>query len=174
MKKLLVVLITTLLLLTVAGCASKEEPIGPNTTNPMTEVESLEKLNELVYGKLAKPPVMGVDKEKFFTIKTDELTIGDYQFEINGDKCDFRFSDKGNFDEDFSGYYVDGKPAFPSDDRENDIEYNLKGDVKLARWANVDGIYTFAYENKDMDADTFKAIVSELVELTASDQKSVG
>lgn len=167
MKKLLTILLSVLMALTIAGCA-KKETIGGNTPNPMTEVESLEKLNELTHGKLTKPAVMGVDNEKYFTITSSDMTIADYQFEINGDKCDFRFSDRGNSEEDFSGYYVNGKAAFPSENIENGIEYNLEGDAKLARWANADGIYTFAYERKDMDEETFKNIVDELMTMTNS------
>ena len=172
MKKLLTISLIVLMALTIVGCAKKEN-IGENTTNPMIEVESLEKLNELTNGKLAKPAVMGVGNEKYFTITSGEKTIADYQFEINGDKCDFRFSDRGNLEEDFSGYFVNGKAAFPSTNIENDIEYNFEGDAKLARWANVDGIYTFAYESKDMDEETFKNIVDELVTLTKSEQGNV-
>ena len=173
MKKLLSILLIVLMALTIVGCAKKEENIGGNTVNPMSEVESLEKLNELTQGKLTKPSVMGVDNEKYFTITSDDRTIADYQFEINGVKCDFRFSDRGSSEEDFSGYYVNGKPAFPSTNTDNSVEYNLEGDVKLARWFNTDGIYTFAYENKDMDDETFKNIVDELVTLTMPEQGNV-
>lgn len=173
MKKLLTISLIVLMALTIVGCAKKEEVIGGNTVNPMSEVESLEKLNELTNGKLAKPAVMGVGNEKYFTITSGEKTIADYQFEINGDKCDFRFSDRGSLEEDFSGYFVNGKAAFPSTNIENDIEYNFEGDVKLARWANVDGIYTFAYESKDMDEETFKNVVDELVTLTKPEQGNV-
>lgn len=173
MKKLLTISLIALMALTIVGCAKKEETIGGNTENPMSEVESLEKLNELTNGKLAKPAVMGVGNEKYFTITSGELLIADYQFEINGDKCDFRFSDRGSLEEDFSGYFVNGKAAFPSTNIENGIEYNLEGDAKLARWANVDGIYTFAYESKDMDEETFKNIVDELVTMTKSEQGNV-
>ena len=165
MKKLIFISLILITAFTISAC-SKKEQVGGNVVNPMKEVESLEKLNEQVRGKLSKPAVMGVSNEKFFTITNGEKTIGDYQFEINGIKCDFRFADRGSLEEDFSGYYINGKLAFPSNNIENGIEYNFEGDAKLARWANTDGIYTFAYEDKEMDEDTFKNIVGELITLT--------
>lgn len=185
MKKLLVILCA---LLVLCGCSKTEETqpeikedtqkedvvIGNNTINPMTEVASLDELNELVGGRLNHPGVMGVDNEKFFTIKIDELkTIGEYNFTINDSECTLRFCDRATKDEDISGIYVDGGSAFPSENTVKDVEYNKYEDINIARWFNVDGQYTFAYKNEKCTEKEFQKLIDEMVVVTAPLQGEV-
>ena len=184
MKKILTILCVVLLL---AGCTStqnqeeinqepekQEEVIGGNTVNPMTEIESLEALNDEVHGKLNHPGVMGVENEKFFTIKVDDVkTIGQYTFTINGNECCMRFCDRALPQEDISGIYVDGKSAFPSENVVDQVEYNKLDNTLVARWFNIDGQYTFAYTNSEITQKDFENIIKEMITITMPEQGEV-
>ena len=180
MKKILTVLFVLLML---CACSSKneeqkkeekpqeqQEVIGENTPNPMKEYTSLDEINEELHSKLVAPAVMGVDNEKFFIIKVNDVKkIGEYDFTINGYECTFRFCDRATADEDISGIYIDGKPAFPSENTEYGFEMNQLDNTRVARWLNMDGQYSFAYTNGDCDDETFASIVEELMTLTEAD-----
>ena len=180
MKKVLAILFVLLMLCSCGNKAQqeeiKDEPqnkqeeiIGGNTINPMTEYTSLDEVNNLLHGKLGHPGVMGIDDEKFFIVNSGDLQIGEYDFTINGNKCCMRFCDRATADEDISGIYVDGKPAFPSETKKGDIEYNKLDDTRVARWLNMDGQYSFAYTNAECDEEAFIAIAEELLIVTAAD-----
>ena len=183
MKKIITVIFVALML---TACANKkqeeviqkdetkeDEVIGNNIVNPMKEVESLDDLNQKVHGKLNHPAVMGVDNEKFFVIEIDEIEkIGHYAFTINNDECVFRFCDRAPYDKDISGVYIDGKSAFPSEEKKDDVEYNKYEDTYLARWLNIDGQYVFSCKSESMSQEDFEAIIKELLEITKPDGNS--
>lgn len=161
MRKIMTILAVLMLL---AGCGQGkdvEDDGGNGMKNPLVPYDTLEDINKKVGGNLVKPGVMGVDNELFYVISDK---VAEYRFEINGNKCCFRYAKVK--DEDISGFYIGGKTAFPSEDVEENIEYAIDGDTRLARWFDAKGQYVFTYTAAEMDDDTFRNIAKELSSLT--------
>lgn len=138
-----------------------------NMVNPMTEHASLNEINDLVGSKLAKPPVMGVRNEQFFTIDCGDYTIADYHFEVSGTPYTFRCAPVA--DRDISGIYVGDGTAFSDTPDDAVIEFCLKDGVKAARWFTMDGQYVLSAKEPDiMDEAAFRSVAYELHNLTTS------
>lgn len=159
MKKLLLILCLALLV----GCSKNNSADEIGLRNPITERASLEEVNELTHGHIAKPGVMGITQEHFATIETDKGLIGQYDFVLNDIGYTIRFSDT-IVKEDISGVWIDGKVAFSDDISQT----RAKGaDLLLARWFTVDGQYVLEAPDT-ITEDTFENIVSELSSLTVA------
>lgn len=114
MKRLLIVLFTLTMCLSLVACSSKEEvktdePIG--MANPVVEYNSLEEINKKIDVNLMEPPVMGVGNERFTIINN---TIAQYTCEINGLEWIFRAAHIT--DEDISGMYNEHNEFTPNQD----------------------------------------------------------
>lgn len=161
MKKLLVLLCLALLMV---GCKAKEPEIIPGMPNPMETRESLDEVNELTHGRIAKPGVMGITQEGFYTINTEKGLIGEYDFVLNDMGYTIRFSDT-IVKEDISGVWIDGKLAFSDDMSQTRAQGE---DLRLARWFTVDGQYVFEAPISVPEAD-FENMVEELSGLTVGE-----
>lgn len=127
--------------------------------NPITEYLSLDEINGVVGMKLVRPPVMGVSDESFRIINGDP-TIAEYDFTVAGVEYCFRACP--SFDEDISGYYINGEPAFGGR-AGGEIEFASDGNARLARWATIDGQYVLSA--KEASA-AFDDIAAELMSLS--------
>ena len=190
MKKLFSVLLVALMVMSLAACSETETATSTasqtvtstesqssateeneivSMINPMTEVESLEVLNEEQGAKLSKPAVMGVTDEKFFTINCGEYTIAQYDFTVNGYEYTYRFS--SSFAEDISGIYAGDTTIFANFDGDANASTE---EVKAARWFTVDGQYVLVVsDNGEMDALTFDSIAEELKAFTCQESGAV-
>lgn len=160
MKKIIAIILCLSMIICFAACGKEEEPIG--LPNPMTNYDSLEEINKILGCKLTAPGVMGVTDEAY-SIINGEPQVADYKFTINDDECDFRFSPDYNFD--ISGIYGKDGTVF-NGTTAGELQYANSEDYKVARWANIDGQYTFALKNDgSMEQETFEGIVEELIML---------
>ncbi len=127
--------------------------------NPMTEYDSLDKLNVLLGVRLVRPAVMGVTNESFYLINGG-IQVAQYGFTLNG--IDYTFRASPVYDTDISGYYVGDDTAF-SGIPTGELEYAEYEGTKLARWATIDGQYVLAGENA---SENFAAVAEELASRT--------
>lgn len=168
MKKLLSLSLCVLMLLSLCACGESkndEQPENNNTqlANPVTAYGSLSEVNELLGCKLSSPAVMGVSDESFAVIDSEDFPIGEYKFSVNGMAYCLRFC--GSYDEDISGVYIDGSPAFSGQAKSS--EYGETDEMKLARWADIAGQYVLTVtDNGEMEQSTFEGIVSEMMDAT--------
>lgn len=125
--------------------------------NPMTEVGSLEELNEKNMVVLSKPAVMGVTDEKFFSIDGSDYTVSEYDFTVNGLSYCYRAA---STTEDISGIYVSDGMLFDELNGEGIVD---KEGTKGARWFTLDGQYCLTvFDDGTLDAETFELISDEL------------
>lgn len=179
MKKWIALLLCLTLVLALAACAnnaedSLKEPVpvaevvqpagSEEITGPMTEYASLAEINKIAGSKLEHPGVMGVTDEKFFINNGLDQPMAIYQFSVNGNKFEYRCAAVGQ--QDISGLFADGKPAFPPEPAE-DVEYAMNDDFKACRWFTMDGQYVLILTEGTMDEDTFKGVADELRSMTA-------
>lgn len=163
MKKLL---FTLCLLLLLTGC-SKDSSVN-SIEYSAGEKSSLDEVNEIMHGHLAKPAAMGVTDEKFSVVDMEGLgLVGQYTFTINDNEFTVRFSDT-IVKEDISSVYIDGEPAF-SDDL-NDVRASGDG-LQLARWFTVDGQYVLI-ASASIDADIFNSALNELASLSVPESNN--
>lgn len=165
MKKYLAVVLCLLMVIGLAACGAKTEaepqseaekietgaeggPIG----NPVTEVESLEALNEMTGAKFVTPGVMGVTNVFYSIIDCGDYKIASYKYTVNDKVCEIRFSDY--MQEDISGYYLEDGTAFAASEGDDEI---IKDGVGLARWFTVDGQYVYIVESEGIDKELFDA-----------------
>lgn len=146
-----------------SGTACAEAAVG--MANPWRELESLEELNTAAYMNLQLPGVMGVTDVHYRLMANAELPLAELQFRVNGYSYVLRAS--GNVEEDISGVYLDdGKTAF-EDYADISDRIVVTKTMKLARWFNTDGQYVLIVEDEGAyDEETFKGIVSEMMDLT--------
>ena len=159
MKKI----IALCLLLVFALGAAAETTIG--LPNPVTEYASLDEINEIVGSNLTHMPVMGVTDERFTTVETEEYIIAQYEFSVNGLAYTMRCAAVAN--EDISGVYLDGKPAF-GEYSGDETEYAFGEGMKLSRWFDLSGQYVLCVSDAEnvMDEETFKLITQEARDIT--------
>ena len=163
MKKILAVMLALAMILCFCACNQTEEPqkpeepiVGPGTTNPMTEVASLDEINAATGCNMTKPGVMGISDEKFFTINAGDYTIGEYRFTVGG--VDYRLRAAATT-EDISGVYVGEGTAFP--EVKEGIDYVDADGTKLARWFDLNGQHVLSAMG-EIDDETFAGIAEEL------------
>ena len=163
MKKILALVLALVLAVSFAACGQKEPLVGPGTENPMTECASLDEINAAAGTNIVKPGVMGVSEEKFFTVKTGDRTIAEYRFDLNG--ISYTVRSAAIADQDISGYYVDGEPAFGAPT--GGVEYAEAEDVKLARFFDLNGQTVIAAKG-DIESAIFEGIVAEMQQMSAA------
>lgn len=163
MKKMIALLLAALLLFSLAACGAEQKPEDNGAevgmANPLVEVESLEKLNELG-GKLCHPGVMGVTDEKYFIIGD---TVADYRFSVNGVSYNWRFS--AQKDNDICGIYGENGTLFFDKAEVTELQF-AEGDDRAARWVNDEGQYTLTVRDGEIEAATFEGIATELSLIT--------
>lgn len=159
MKKLFIIVLCLGLLMSVVGCSKGiDEPV----TNPIKEYKSLDEINEITGGNLMKPAIMGVEDKTYLIIQAPN-DVAEYDFTLNGTPFRFRYS-KAPFDEDISGYYIGGEPAFTAEDY-GICFVNPAKDVRLARWQDTqDGQYVLMAEG-EIDQNSFMDLVYELSDI---------
>ena len=164
MKKFLALMLAMMLAFCMVACGDDEED-EPMTgmPNPVTELVSLAELEEATGMQFVRPAVMGCEDVSFCSIDCGDYILGDYDFTVNGIEYTLRASTYT--DEDISGCYVEDGTAFEGNTDE--IAYYSDDEAKLARWYNMDGQYVlYVYDNGEMDDETFKGIVDEMVSMT--------
>ena len=164
MKKIIALMLALAMLLCLCACNKNEEPeepvVGPGTTNPMTEVASLDEINAATGCNMEKPGVMGVSDEKFFTINADEYTIGEYRFTVAGVNYTLRAAATT---EDISGVWVGETTAFP--EVKDGMDIVETDDMKLARWFDLNGQHVLSAVG-EIDEATFSGVADELREMS--------
>jgi len=151
---------------------SDGETIG--MPNPVVEYASLAEVNEKLGGRLVKPVAMGVTEESFCTIGEGAEAIGQYRFKLAGFGWEFRFSPA--FDTDISGVYTANGTVFEGKSA-GELEYGAAEDIRLARWATVDGQYVLMVEGSEYSDEDFASIAEEMRGLTIpedSDGETIG
>lgn len=156
MKKILSLFLITLMICVMTSCKNKEEEKEIGLANPITEVESLEKLNAECEAKIIKPAVMGISEEKFLNISANDITIAEYAFRIAGRACSIR---SAKVKDDISGYYIDGNQAF--DGIKEGIEYKEASDCFLSRFFVDDQQYVFVMERSENTEMEYFMMISE-------------
>ena len=176
MKKGIAFVLAVVLALFLCACGEKtppehEDPAGSQTEepaagmpNPVTELSSLEELNEQAGTNLVSPPVMGVSGEEFRLID-GENKIAEYRFTVGGIPYQLRAA--RGAEEDISGVYLENGKAF-GERTDEEIAYASTETEKLARWfAGDEQLVLHASEAAELDGATFAAIAEELYGLTA-------
>lgn len=161
MKKLLSIMFSCLLLLTIVGCDQVKEIVnkfdfGSSSSglpNPMVAYDSLDAINDKIGVFIANPDIPGKSNEEFFVI---DDKIAQYNFEIDG----YKYTVRGAYitDEDISGII---------DEENNIFEPESDGcayteDYYLERFFDDKRQYTiFVSDPKDLDEDDFWDICIE-------------
>lgn len=166
MKKIISLVIALLMVFTLAACGAKDDVKGNdgdgNIANPMTEVESLEKLGEKANFAVVKPEGVNLTDEAFYLI-TGEPEIAEYSFKVDGIDCFLRFA-KADIKTDISGIYVEGGTLYKDSDSES--TYIENDDLTAWRWFTVDGQYVFvAKDAGKMEYSDFDKICSQFMRL---------
>lgn len=163
MKKLLVLLLTVLMAMSLVACTQNEEPEQgtpeANLPNPLKEVSSLDEVNELAGINIVAPGVAGKSDEKYFVIESNDATLGQYVFTVGGYKYTLRGANYTA--DDISGIYDDNN------------EYNANEDIiiytnkyKLDRFFVGETQYTlYVEDNNELDEETFCNIALEIEQL---------
>ena len=165
MKKLSLILVS-LMLAMVLVCSSFAEEGMAGMVNPWQEMGSLEELHEAAGVHLELPGVMGVSDVYYRLMKTEDLTMAELDFSVNGMEYCFRAS--RNLDEDISGVYTEsGDTAFSGVLYENPSVV-ISTPYKLARWqsAGVQYVLCLSDEENTMEQETFEGIADEMMSLT--------
>ena len=135
-----------------------EKGIYVGMSDPWTEVDSPEALNEATDLNLQLPAVMGVTDRVYRLLSTDNLLIAEVDFAVNG----LAFTLRGSpyFDQDISGIYLDdGTTAFQGLENEGEA-FVIINDVKAARWMDINGQYVLMADNPtSVDEETFSLMV---------------
>jgi len=163
MKKILIALLVLSMVFCFAACGKDDG--GAGVASPMTDYDSLEALNEAAGTNLSLPAGMEVTEEAFATVSLDEDVIAQYMFKLNDYAYTLRCS-ATIFDQDISGVYINGEPAF-FDETPSETEANYDDSVKVGRWVNIDGQFTLMVEDEgQMDIEEFVSILNDFVEHT--------
>ena len=136
-----------------------EEVVG--LANPMTEVSSLEDINNEIGSTLVTPGVMGVTDEKFYIIDAGtDFKIGEYRFTVNGVGYSFRCG--ADYETDISGVWFEDATAYEGH-KVGELDYVSNDEYKLGRWADVNCQYILmAQDNGSLDEELFETICEEL------------
>ncbi len=175
MKKAIALLVAVLLLAALcAGCAEKEpadisvdasddDPIGGNTTNPLTETTMDGIMNTI--GFYFGVPANAKDLQ-YFLIRDE---IGEMRFTCNGAKMTARIASAVEFT-DISGIYTNFDPALEEDVEIGGIAGKLQQGklddktVELCQWYDVvPGVmYSLSAEGADLDGFDITAVADEV------------
>ena len=159
MKRTVAFLLVLTLALGLAACGAKQEPAVEEQpvgmANPMTELGSLEELNDAANTALVKPSE-DVTDEQFFTVKSEDLILAEYRYVLDGVHYTLR---SGPSEDDISGYYTAAGAAFPAG-RCDTVEYCTTETASLARWFAGSLQYCLAAEPAQEDFEAAAQSVS--------------
>ena len=144
------------------AAADSEQLVG--MANPIRELSSLAEVNEAVGCNMVHIGAMGVEEKGFRIIETDDLTIGEYEFAVNGTDYCLR---AGRSSDDISGIYSGGKTAGMLIDEEAGVGKDgtaVTTEGRVSRWFDGDMQYTLYSSNAD--EAVFAAASDELKNLS--------
>ena len=156
MKRLIKITIIAAVMICMTACFNKDEN-RETVVNPLLSYESLSEINNAIGVSLIKLPFSSISDETYYVIGG---IIAEYNFIANDYEYCFRASRM--LDEDISGIYIDGEPAFS--DFSESLSVNQNDDTfKVGRF-EVDGVqYSISVMDEGkMDYSSF----SEFVEKT--------
>lgn len=137
--------------------AEEEVPNMASMANPLTEVGSLQELNDQFMICMTKPAVMGVTDEKFFSIDAGDYKIAEYLFTVNGLEYCYRAASTMD---DISGIYVSNDTLYGTNSDEGMVDMD---GYKGYRWFTLDGQYMITvHDDGALETETFQAIGEEL------------
>lgn len=163
MKKLFIVVLVSLFMLSLVGCEQAKDEGNANheednssvvgLANPMVSYDSLDEINNKVGVEIISPAVMGKENEKYFVISNE---IAEYDFDLNGNS----FTIRGALitDSDISGMY-DENNTFTSGE-----DYTLyTNEFYLERFFDSNKQYTVVVKDPgDLSEESFMNICMEL------------
>lgn len=168
MKKILVLLLTVLMAMSLVACSNNEKKEEENNTsanmvNPMKEVDSLEEVNQTAGINLVSVPVAGKENEKYFVIEATDMTIGQYNFTVNGVEYTLRGA---NYTEgDISGAYSDDNDFVPGQEA---MVYS--NDFNLYRFYVGETQYTIYLAKQDgQNEEAFANVAMEIKKLISGE-----
>ena len=137
-------LFVVLFVLILFGCSQ-----NANMPNPVKEYNSLDEINEKVGTNLVDLKDYGTVTDEHFAVISDK--IAEYSFVIDG--VDLCFRGSRVLDEDISGIYINGNPAFT----DFEIKTDVTGDssVNVYRFVINDGCqYTVSSKYQEKEGET--------------------
>lgn len=144
----------------------EEEPVLPGVPNPMTEVASLEELNETPHIRLSCPEEFTPSDENFAVIDCGDYDIYQYKFTADGINYTYRCA---SVSDDISGVYGEEGTIF--ENAEPDALYMDDAEYKAGRWFTLDGQYCLIADG-NMSNEYFEEIYNELCDYTKEEQTS--
>lgn len=159
MKKILAVLLSVVLVLSMAACTAELTPAPEEVAETTTPYGSLDEINAIAGSKLIHPGVMGVTDEEFAVIDGYDNPVAEYRFSVNGTPYIFRCGAVGQKD-------ISGRNAFPPEP-EADVETVGDDTFTACRWYTLDGQYVLIREAAPTQ-EGFEAICDEMRALTST------
>jgi len=157
-KKILVLSLAAILVLTMFACGKKDGELGGDqVANPIVEYESLDKLNKVLGTELKGPAVMGKEDVSFTMIGD---TVAQYVFQVNGMEYCLRAG--LNDGTDISGYYVNGNTVYSGEATEGAIAYITTDGAKFARWAKGKFQYILMTGDSQISDELFETCAVEI------------
>ena len=153
MKRLLNVLLISLLAISLLGCNKKQEEENANMKNPVVEYDSLQKINEIAGTNIVEPGVMGKTDQRYSVI-SDELA--QYNFSLNGKAWTIRGAK--NTKDDISGIHNENNIF-----EENQDAIIYLTDYYIYRFFTDDTQYSIVLDKPEgFDEETFCTICNEI------------
>lgn len=167
MKKLLAVVMTFVMLLTVIGCTKVEnnDPEEGNISgmeSPLTAYDTLDLLGEAAKCAMIKPEGFEVTDEAFQMI-SGAPEIAEYRFKADGVDCVLRFAD-APVGTDISGIQTDEGPLLEGKDGETLAI--IREEYKVQRWLTVDGQYVLeVFDGDEWEWTKFDDLASQFMKM---------
>ena len=155
MKRIIRSVIIAALIISMSGC-HKQHDNYTGMANPMAAYESLSEINNAIGVSLVKLPVANISEESYYLI---DNRIAEYDFIANEMTYYFRASRLLN--EDISGIYIDGEPAFSDFEETFSINQNDKN-YKTCRFVVKDVQYCLSVKDDGaMDYSSFSDLANQ-------------
>lgn len=152
MKKIITILISVLMALSLNGCAnSKEKEVS--LINPVKELSSLDELSKIIDMALYKYEANNI-KEESYRLIAGEYQIAEYEFKQDDKTFTIRAS-KAPCSIDITGIYTSERTLFGSYLEEEGTVYIENDDYLAARWFTVDGQYVAFVDVNEWDFNSF-------------------
>lgn len=157
MKKILILLLTCLMIISLSACSNKNETnnqeANANLANPVKELSSLDELSKEIEMALYKYEGSDISDEHYRLID-GEYKIGEYEVRVGDLTYVVRVS-KAPCSIDISGIYFDGNQLYSAYLKDEGTVYIENDDYVSVRWFNLDGQYVIFVETDSIDYNTF-------------------